>query len=101
MTKHLSSILLIVTVLLSAGGLSWTTCDWSWFSRSGALVVLIGVLVQSRAIITRRRTFDIPFWKNQDTRRAIRDGSIAVVIGTIVWGFGDLLSTLAILCLHR
>ena len=64
-------------------------------------MVLIGLMVESRVIITRKNPYDIPFWKNQDTRKAIRDGSIAVVIGTIVWGFGDLLSTPALLCVQR
>ena len=99
MTKELTTLLLISGVLLVSVMVSWFKCDWVWFSRGGALAVLIGLLVQSRKIITTRRNYELPFWKNQDTRRAFRNGFIAVCIGTIIWGFGDLVSGLTFACL--
>jgi len=99
MTKEFTTLILISGVLLASVILSWFKCDWAWFSRGGALVVLIGLLVQSRKVITTRKNYALPFWENKDTRRAIRNGFIALCIGTIIWGFGDLVSGLTFACL--
>jgi len=84
-------------VLVSAGASYWSG-DGTWFSRSGSLLILCGALVQyryamrrfgaattlptkeclggSRATWLRRMCGQVSFW--------------SVLMGTLVWGYGDL-----------
>jgi len=85
--------------------------DWSWFSRSGSLVVVNGIILTSHQIIEhvgrlnrRRSRWESQFnhdWADDDKQNLIyRDehlwatekyGLYMLIIGTLVWGFGDLL----------
>lgn len=123
-----------LTVLSFIAGIiaSFRTGDWTWFSRSGAAVVAIGIVLTSRQILEhnrrlqafrRRRTPDAgpaasrsnpaaPYpgdWAGeQSIRELIRsrsreeeswktefNGLYMLVVGTLVWGFGDLLGLVA------
>jgi hypothetical protein len=93
---------------------SLRTGDWSWFARSGSLVVIIGIFLTSTQVIENsrrlrsRRTHHV---KNFDrdyaeesrketlSRSRILDenlwenglrGFYLLVIGTLIWGYGDL-----------
>ena len=83
--------------------------EWHWFSRSGAIVVLIGVLMSARrcvrigfkglrqdeTAIDCKPSLQAGEQKNaekehdQDIRTAQR-GIWVAVVGTLIWGFGDL-----------
>ena len=111
---------LLFSVIVVAGGiwLSLKMEDWSWFSRSGSLIVIIGVLLTSSQIIEnnrklkmrrlrhdynfnrdfaddikkqtleRSRSLDEDIWEN-----GLR-GLYLLVSGTLIWGFGDLIGKL-------
>jgi len=83
--------------------------EWHWFSRSGAVVVLMGVLLGARKCV--RIGFEGMFQdataigggpslqvsepentENERSRdvRAAQWGIWVAVVGTLIWGFGDL-----------
>lgn len=80
----ISIITLIVFFLISKN-----IGDWSWFARSGSLLVCIGVLTASYDIKGRMEKTEVP---ETFISQAIIMEALIVIVGTIVWGFGDLLS---------
>jgi len=118
---HLSTrkALLLSIIVIAAGiWFSLKLTDWSWFSRSGSLIVIIGILLTSSQVIensrklkTRRSRNDHNFnrdfaddIKNRDLERSrsldediwengLR-GLYLLVTGTFIWGFGDLIGPL-------
>lgn len=100
----------ILTMLLGAV-LSMSLDDWSWLSRSGSLVVINGIILTSHQIIdhiNRLKLSQLPpsrqfgrDWANSEKEHLIHDpkegvwhyekyGLYMLIIGTLVWGFGDL-----------
>jgi hypothetical protein len=99
---------LMLGVLLSV----WLD-DWLWLSRSGSLVVINGIVLTSHQIIDHinrlklsqmrpPRQFERD-WADSDKRHLIDDvaggvwryekyGLYMLIVGTLVWGFGDLLN---------
>jgi hypothetical protein len=107
---------LLLSAIVFSGGIwfSLTLMDWSWFSRSGSLIVIIGIVLTSSQIIEnsrklkmrrshhdhnfnrdfaddikkqtleRSRSLDEDIWEN-----GLR-GLYLLVAGTLIWGFGDL-----------
>lgn len=110
---------LLLSAIVIAGGIwfSLKLMDWSWFSRSGSLIVIIGILLTSSQIIEnshklkmrrsrhehnfnrdfaddikkqtleRSRSLDEDIWEN-----GLR-GLYLLISGTLIWGFGDLVET--------
>lgn len=99
--------------------LSLLEANWQWFSRSGSLVVVIGILLTSTQIIEELQQIRLRRWRNdnhadswsthdwvedtqsQKTFRDLEDdplgrgqGLFLLVIGTLIWGFGDLVGRL-------
>ena len=90
--------------------------DWSWFARSGSIIVIIGIFLTSTQIIEnskrlhiRRRhhdnnfgrdyASDIKHHKLEDSRQHDEDvwesglkGLYLLIVGTIIWGYGDLIA---------
>lgn len=111
-----------VAILLSLGGLliGYVCKDFTWFARFGALVVAIGITLLSRASLIRQDIMThvlqsetglshlnpehykqigepVPDWVHEDrqTRAAVGVwGPLVSFIGTLIWGFGDLLNRL-------
>ena len=101
--------------------LSVKTSDWSWFSRSGSLVVVLGIILTSTQIIEnskrlkqRQLNWEAQFthdWAAKLESKAFsnlrtndtdiwasgRCGLLLLINGTLVWGFGDLLGYLPFL----
>lgn len=109
--------MLLSTVVTATGiWISLNTLDWSWFARSGSLVVIIGIFLTSSQIIensrklkNRRAYHDHNFKRDfaedlkQHTLERSRSldediwasglrGLYLLVTGTLIWGFGDLVS---------
>lgn len=115
-TRH---ALLLSFIMLSSGiMISLNLSDWTWFSRSGCLVVVIGIFLTSSQIIEnsrrlrsrrsyheqnfkrdyaedmkrqtleRSRSLDEDIWEN-----GLR-GFYLLIAGTLVWGFGDIVGLL-------
>lgn len=119
--RHLTSLsgqllynLLALTSVCVGLWMSLTSGDWHWFSRSGSLLVVLGVLLTSHQIIENsrrlkhRRTLhasnfkhdfagdydqhklDQSSWNEEDAWQSGLRGLYLLVVGTLIWGFGDL-----------
>lgn len=108
---------LAAAVLCMAAGLwlSIETTDWMWFARSGAVLTALGLVLASRKILIARadlvallgdmervdgaeRTVRLESFKRlqRDLDRQVMEkaGFGLLIVGTLVWGFGDLLGRL-------
>jgi hypothetical protein len=104
----------LLSSFIAGTWLSLDQNDWSWLARSGSMIVVIGIFLTSSQIIEnsrrlkirrshheqnfhrdfadeikrgtldRSRSLDEDIWEN-----GLR-GFYLLVIGTLVWGFGDL-----------
>ena len=90
-----------IVVLVYCYYCSWATGQPQWFQRSGSIVVLFGVLISARKIVRLGNKYTNEDWGLPDDsvegRLVLLDehsqyiiGPIVAVIGTIVWGYGDL-----------
>jgi hypothetical protein len=108
------ALLLSVAVFILGVWFSIDRDDWSWFARSGSIIVVIGIFLTSSQIIensrrlkTRRSHRDHNFHRDfaEDIKRGTLErsrildediwenglrGFYLLVIGTLIWGFGDL-----------
>ena len=90
--------------------------DWSWFARSGSIIVVIGIFLTSTQIIensqrlrSRKQHHDSNFGRDyasdiknrtlENSRHHDEDvwesglkGLYLLIVGTIIWGYGDLLA---------
>ncbi len=107
----LSTWILILSLFLS-----YINQDWQWFSRSGSLIVILGIYLTSSQIIenshrlgqNRNAHNDGNFqrdWASDKQEKFLRHvrhneeetwvmgkcGFNLLIVGTLIWGFGDLL----------
>lgn len=108
------AVLFSVAVFVAGVLFSLARDDWSWFARSGSIIVIIGIFLTSSQIIENSRR--LKFRRNHRHRNFHRDyaeeikretlersrsldediwenglrGLYLLVIGTLIWGFGDL-----------
>jgi hypothetical protein len=108
---------LLASVASMAGGiwLSVATGDWMWFARSGAVLTALGLVLASRKVLIARadlvalladmertdgaeRTARLESFKRlqRDLDRQVMEkaGFGLLILGTLVWGFGDLIGRL-------
>ncbi len=110
---------LLVTLLLVCGAVFAVVLDqWQWFSRAGCAVVIVGILLTSSQIRDHSRRLrrlrgqlasqSQRDWAGEErTRTLVRaageqevtweiegHGLYILILGTLVWGFGDLLGVL-------
>ena len=73
------------------------TEDWSGFARSGAVIVIIGALLTTwdslRAGNSPRRLLRHVFSRERMPSETL--GMCLIVLGTLIWAFGDLAGRLA------
>lgn len=125
MNRHAAATLrayaIAAVVVLAGVVLSLARQDWQWFSRAGALVVVIGIVLTSSQIIEdnrrlRRKRQRLEQsghianrdWAADDFRLAHsrrhdehlfeneRSGLYMLIAGTLIWGFGDLVGLVII-----
>lgn len=108
------ALLLSLSVLIFSILLSIQRDDWTWFARSGSIIVVIGIFLTSSQIIENSRRLRIRRYRHKqnfhrDYAEDIKRGSLErsrsldediwenglrglylLVIGTLIWGFGDL-----------
>lgn len=106
-----------IVISISSLYLSHQIGDWQWFSRAGSIIVVLGIYLTSSQIIenSRRLRFRYPHahkegnfqrdWaKNkhvhilgcdkvneEETWVMGKCGFNLLIIGTLIWGFGDLI----------
>lgn len=113
--KRFTVIAYVIALLTLALGifLSIRQSDWSWLSRSGSLIVINGIILTSQQIIEhiqllkqRQMRWGSQFyrdWVTEDKHHLTHDdsnttwrlekyGLYMLIIGTLVWGFGDLIN---------
>lgn len=103
-------------ILLISFSISYANQDWQWFSRAGSLIVILGIYLTSSQIIEnshrlgqhREAHNDGNFQRDwvSDKRKTIlrherkheketwvmgKCGFNLLIIGTLIWGFGDLI----------
>jgi len=112
------ALVLSATVFILGVWLSFDQNDWSWFARSGSMIVVIGIFLTSSQIIENSRRLKIRRSYNEhnfnrDFAEDIKRGTLQrsrgldediwenglrgfylLVVGTLVWGFGDLVGLL-------
>ena len=115
MNKILSNIYLFPFLAICAVCLSlvasYTTRNWDWFARSGSIVTMVGIILSVRPILRMGVAKYIEEQKTQDNGSILGDtpkeivedrqlkldvlglyiGNFMTVVGTLIWGYGDLL----------
>jgi len=89
---------------------SWIYSDWTWFSRSGSILIIYGVILSARPIIRMGVMGLLKYYSTidcgsasptpqdiEDERQEYLDvkankfGVFMAIAGTIVWAYGDLI----------
>jgi len=107
-------------ILIISSLMSYKLKDWQWFGRSGSLVVILGIILTSNQIIENSRRLKQQYqgahkvgnfqkdWamnKRTEILQHTREhengiwiigkcGFNLLIIGTFIWGFGDLIGYL-------
>ena len=100
----MQTIILLVIAFVSVGAsliISIVTGDWAWFSRSGSIMTFSAIMLSMIPVIreagVRSSGSAIPTHSGEDqtiNRNSISWGFGLLAVGTIVWGYGDLLGNL-------
>jgi len=115
LNKILSNIYLFIILPICAVSASLTasyiTGEWHWFGRSGSIVTMAGILLSVRPILRMGVEKYIEQQNNKDMGTILGDtlkeieehdqikldvrglytGSFMTIVGTLIWGYGDLL----------
>ena len=104
-----SFVALIFAVAVVSLVISIYMKDATWFGRSGSLVTLGGLLRSGRALIrqsiwdeinsdlsttTSDKLKERENKNRSDDLAAAQEGMVFVAVGTVIWGYGDLLGPL-------
>lgn len=113
--------LISLLILISSLSIAFVSGDWQWFSRSGSLIVVLGIYLTSSQIIENSRRLRQRYRSTQREGNFQRDwadgkqldilkhartheeetwvmgkcGFNLLIIGTLIWGFGDLVTLMS------
>ncbi len=111
----LNAYIIAILTLIVGAIISLESNDWQWFSRSGSLLVINGIILTSRQIIEhiqqlkhlqRHAHQSLRDWAKGDKNHLIKEyhelqwrdekyGLYMLIAGTFIWGFGDLVGYIA------
>lgn len=102
---HAILYVLLVVVIFVSLYLSNVYSDYTWFSRFGSLITVIPILISITEFYSDRKAI---FYAKHNYARLAPDNveklaskywptkilinSVITIIGTVIWGFGDLLN---------
>jgi hypothetical protein len=89
--------------------ISWFSRNWMWFARSGSVIAILGGIMTGRPVLRLSPAERVRFRhmglveqftedELQDQERdsnAMQSGVTLILIGTLIWAYGDLLSHFA------
>ena len=101
MNKHVLLGIMACSSIAISCFISWITCDWKWFSRSGSLIVIAALITEYWKVITTPLADNMPFWTTPEGHSAMRAAILFICIGTLIWGFGDLVGQLQDSCMKN
>jgi len=90
MNRHALTLCVIIFVIVVSITTSYIQSNWLFFSRSGSLIVALGIFIEYLPILKEPCHDKLPFWRSKDSHKAARVSAVCVIIGTLVWGYGDL-----------
>lgn len=120
MNKIFSNIYLFLFIGTCAASLSflysYITQNWGWFSRSGSIVTMVGIILTGRPVfrmgvkkyIESQNIIDCgSILENTDEEKeenkqlkldvlGLYIGSFTTIFGTLIWGYGDLFSEVSL-----
>lgn len=96
--------LLLIGIALAVPVLSWLWAqrigDSVWFARSGSIMVVIGIVLESRMFITKQVLYQLSRQRGEDGLAEVPrmllqkveawSTHVILIVGTIVWGYGDI-----------
>jgi hypothetical protein len=88
-----TTIILSILTLIGFATISFYTNNWVWFSRSGSLLIFYAIFLEYLPTIKTKNVNDRLFWGDQEGHTSVRYSAIIVLVGTLIWGFGDLIGT--------
>jgi hypothetical protein len=94
LSRHYIAVFGSIIIAAISFTMSYTTCNWLTFSRSGSLIVALAVSIEYWPIIKTSLVDKLSFWTSQEKHTANRITAILAITGTLIWGFGDLLTNL-------
>lgn len=93
-SRHKVSVATCVLVAMVFAGISVVTKDWTWFARSGSIIVIIAIITEYLPTIREGNVQKTKFWPQQEDHSSTRAAACLVMMGTGIWGFGDLVGVL-------
>ena len=93
-SRHHLSVAICSAVAVVFAWISFVTTDWTWFARSGSVIVILAIITEYLPTLREGNVQNTKFWPQQEDHSSTRVAAYLVMIGTGIWGFGDLVGKL-------
>jgi len=109
-----------VFLLIAGLGASLSTGKWHWFSRAGSGIVVCGIILTGEQLLASHRRFHASNTDDEATPEEIEEqtepvlyndkkerwlgemfGFYMLIVGTVIWGFGDLIELIPAVAAKR
>lgn len=94
MSRHHLSVAICSVVAVVFVWISFVTRDWTWFARSGSVIVIVAIVTEYMPTLREGNVQNTKFHPQQEDHSSTRVAAYLVMIGTGIWGFGDLVGKL-------
>jgi len=93
-SRHHLSVAVSSVVAVVFIWISFVTTDWAWFARSGSVIIIVAIVTEYLPNLREGSVQNTRFWPQQEDHSSMRVAAYLVMIGTVIWGFGDLVGKL-------